>query len=431
MQEKTIAIIATLDTKGPETGFVKSRIEAAGYGVVLLDTGILDRRDPSDPRPDVSADEIAREGGEDLAELAARSTEKETRNRGIRAMCKGAAKILRQLYDNDRFRGVIGLGGAQGTEICTFAMRALPLGVPKLMVSTVASGQTPFGIYTGTRDLTIMHSVVDILGLNSLTRRVLANAAGAVLGMVEASLVEDKGTFLKVGITIYGQTTPAALAVKPQMEARGYEVFAFHSNGTGGKAMEELAVEGMLDALFDLSTHEITDEIFGGIHAGNSNRILAGGLSGIPRLVVPGGLDLITLGRPETVPEAYRSQPCVRHNPNITLVRLTSEQMIRVAEVVVERLNQAMAPVIVAIPKGGYSFYNRDGLHFRDLEADHAFVQTLKNKLKPEISIYEIDSHINDALFVTEILSIFECLLKKAKTKNGTSHPAKVGPLLR
>lgn len=415
MREKSIAVISTLDTKGPEAAFVKSRIEAAGYGVVLLDTGILDRRDPSTPRPDISADDIAREGGEDRAELAARSSEKETRNRGIRAMSKGSAKILKQLYDKGRIIGVIGLGGAQGTEICTYAMRALPLGVPKVMVSTVASGQTPFGIYTGTRDLTIMHSVVDILGLNSLTRRVLANAAGAVVGMAEAGLVEEVSTSPKVGITIYGQTTPAALVIKPELEARGYEVFAFHCNGTGGKAMEELASEGLLDALFDLSTHEITDELFGGIHAGDSNRLLAGGLKGVPRLVVPGGLDLITLGRPETVPEAYQSQPSVRHNPNITLVRLNKEQMIRVAEVMAERLNQALAPVIVAIPKGGFSFYNRDGLHFRDLNADRAFVQTLQTRLKPEIAIHEIDSHVNDQPFITEILSIFEHLMKMAE----------------
>ena len=415
MREKSIAVISTLDTKGPEAAFVKSRIEAAGYGVVLLDTGILDRRDPSTPRPDISADDIAREGGEDRAELAARSSEKETRNRGIRAMSKGSAKILKQLYDESRIRGVIGLGGAQGTEICTYAMRALPLGVPKVMVSTVASGQTPFGIYTGTRDLTIMHSVVDILGLNSLTRRVLANAAGAVVGMAESGLLEEVSTSPKVGITIYGQTTPAALVIKPELEARGYEVFAFHCNGTGGKAMEELASEGLLDALFDLSTHEITDELFGGIHAGDSNRLLAGGLKGIPRLVVPGGLDLITLGRPETVPEAYQSQPSVRHNPNITLVRLNKAQMIRVAEVMAERLNQALAPVIVAIPKGGFSFYNRDGLHFRDLNADRGFVQTLQTRLKPEIAIHEIDSHVNDQPFITEILSIFEHLMKMAK----------------
>ena len=330
-------------------------------------------------------------------------------------MSNGAAKILRQLYDQGQICGVIGLGGAQGTEISTFAMRALPLGVPKMMVSTVASGQTPFGIYTGTRDLTIMHSVVDILGLNSLMRQVLSNAVGAVVGMARAATTEAPSASLKIGMTIYGQTTPAALVIKPQLEACGYEVFAFHCNGTGGQAMEELAVEGLLDGLFDLSTHEITDEIFGGIHAGDAERLLAGGLKGIPRLVVPGGLDIITLRELETVPEIYRSQPYVKHNPHITLVRLTADQMVKVADVMVKRLNQATAPVIVAIPKGGFSFYNKDGLHFRDIAADEAFFRTLKMKLKPEIEICELDGHVNDAVFIEAILLLFERLMQPLK----------------
>ena len=415
MEKKVIAIIATLDTKGPEAGFVKARIESAGYGTLILDTGILKRMDPQAPIPEVSADEIAREGGEDRSDLIARSGEKETRNRGIRAMAKGCTKILRRLYDEGRVCAVIGLGGAQGTEIGTSAMRALPIGVPKVMVSTVASGQAPFGMYTGTRDITMMHSVVDILGLNALTRRILANAAGAVVGMADVRLAEDDSRRLRVGITIYGQTTPAALAIKPKLEEKGYEVYAFHSNGTGGKAMEELASEGLLDALFDLSTHELVDEIFGGIHASDHSRLLAGGLKGLPRLVVPGGLDLITLRKPETVPEAYRAQPFVRHNPHITLVRLTKDQMIRVAEVMVERLNQATGPVVVVIPTGGFSFYNRDGLHFRDMEADRAFTQFLRDRLKTNIPVLEINSHVNDPPFVGEILDIFEELVKPYK----------------
>ena len=415
MKQKAIAIIATLDTKGPETAFVKKKIEQEGYATVMLDTGILAQRDPAGPKPDISADQIAAEGGEDRAELIAKSAEKETRNRGIRAMSRGSAKILRQLYDEDRICGVISLGGAQGTEVGTYAMRALPLGVPKMMVSTVASGQTPFGIYTGTRDLTIMHSVVDILGLNSLMRRILSNAVGAVVGMVRAGCAEAPSSALKIGMTIYGQTTPAALVIKPQLEASGYEVFTFHCNGTGGRSMEEMAVEGLLDGLFDLSTHEITDEIFGGIHAGDADRLLAGGLKGIPRLVVPGGLDIITLRELETVPEIYRGQPYVKHNPHITLVRLTAAQMAKVAEVMVERLNQATAPVIVAIPTGGFSFYNKDGLHFRDIEADTVFVQTLKAKLKPEIEICELDGHVNDPVFIQAILSKFENLMQLPK----------------
>jgi len=417
MQKKAIAIIATLDTKGPEAAFVKSLIEADGFRTVVIDTGILAQRDLDGPVPDFSADQIATEGGADRSELIAKSVEKETRNRGIRAMSNGSAIILRQLYDQGQICGVIGLGGAQGTEIGTTGMRALPLGVPKMMVSTVASGQTPFGIYTGTRDLTIMHSVVDILGLNSLMRRILSNAVGAVVGMVRAESMEAPSASLKIGLTIYGQTTPAAMSIKPQLESRGYEVFAFHCNGTGGQAMEELAVEGLLDGLFDLSTHEITDEIFGGIHAGDANRLLSGGLQGIPRLVVPGGLDIITLRELETIPEIYRNQPYVKHNPHITLVRLTTEQMVKVADVMVERLNQATAPVIVAIPKGGFSFYNRDGLHFRNIKADQAFIQILKTKLKPEIEICELDGHVNDPVFIEAILSLFERLMQHVKFK--------------
>jgi uncharacterized protein (UPF0261 family) len=413
MKNKTIAVIATLDTKGPETAFVKSRIEAEGMTALIVDTGILEYRDPEAPRADFTADQVASEGGEDRTDLIAHAAEKETRNRGIKAMTAGSIAILKALHDSGRICAVLGLGGAQGTEICTAAMRTLPLGVPKMMVSTVASGQTPFGIYTGTRDLTIMHSVVDILGLNSLTRCILANAVGAVVGMVRYGLPARKGSSLRVGITIYGQTTPAALAIKPRLETMGYEVFTFHSNGTGGTAMEELAVDGMLDALFDLSTHEITDEIFGGIHAGNSDRLLVGGIKGIPRLVVPGGLDVITLRELESIPQKYRTQPYVKHNPHITLVRLNEQQMIQVAEVMAERLNQAGAPVIVAIPMGGFSFYNRDGLHFRDLPADRAFIRTLRDRLKSGIDIIEIDGHVNDPVFVDEILSIFGRLIEQ------------------
>jgi uncharacterized protein (UPF0261 family) len=240
--------------------------------------------------------------------------------------------------------------------------------------------------------------------------------------MAQTEGIEAGKPRIRVGITIYGQTTPAALAIKPRLESMGCEVFAFHSNGTGGRAMEELAVENMLDVIFDLSTHEIADELFGGIHASDSQRLLAGGIKGIPRLVVPGALDLITLGEPESIPEVYRSQPSVRHNPHITLVRLTAEQMTRVAEVMAGRLNQAKGPVIVAIPKGGYSFYNREGLHFRDVEADGLFVETLRSILKPAIPVIEIESHVNDPLFVEEILSIFEKLTRTLRKTEVSAH---------
>ena len=410
---KVIAIIATLDTKGPETGFLRRCIERSGYGTIILDTGILGRQDPATPTPQITADQIAKEGGEDRDELVRRSAERGIRDRGIRAMARGSAKILHRLYESGQIRGVVGLGGAQGTEICTTAMRALPIGVPKLMVSTVASGKTPFGIYTGTRDITMMHSVVDILGLNTLTRRLLSNAAGAVVGMAEAPQATGQTDLLKVGITIYGQTTPAGMAIKDELEKRGCEVFTFHSNGTGGTAMEELAVEGVLDAIFDLSTHELTDELYDGIHGGDTSRLLAGGLQGVPRLVVPGALDVVTFREPETIPAPFRDQPTAPHNPHITLVRMTGEQMGRLARVMSERLNQARAPVAVIIPCGGFSYYNRDGLHFRDVAADRILIDTLQECLRPGIPLRLFESHVNDARFVQESVAAFEALLEK------------------
>lgn len=414
-KEKTIAIIATLDTKGPETNFLKSSIQDRGCQVLIIDTGIFGRRDPRAPEADITAEETAAGGGANLQELVSKSSEKGVRDLAIQAMAEGSAKILKNLYLEGRVQGVIGLGGAQGTEICTTAMRVLPLGVPKVMVSTVASGKTPFGIYTGTRDITIMHSVVDILGVNSLTRKILANAAGAVVGMAQTPNQELERSQPRVGITIYGQTTPCGLATKALLEEHGYEVIAFHPNGTGGRAMEEMAVEHFLDGILDLSTHELTDELFGGIHAGNAKRLLSAGLIGIPRLLIPGAVDVITMAEPETIPEAFRNQPWVPHNLHITLVRTSAAQLAQLAQVMAARLNQAQGPVAVAVPGKGWSFYNREGLIFYDPEADKAFMDSLKKGLRRDIPVYEFDCHINDPEFPGYIVPIFKTLMEQAE----------------
>ena len=409
MAKAAIVVIATLDTKGPEAAFIVDQIEAGGYPTLVMDTGINPNRDPAAPVPTVTSDDIAAEVGQSRADLASKMSEQDTRDLWIRSMAAGASTVLARLHAEGRVAGVIGLGGAQGTEVCSTAMRALPIGVPKMLVSTVASGRTPFGIYTGTRDLTIMHSVVDVLGLNTLTRLVLTNATGAIVGMAsaQASMPEAPTSRAKIGVSIYGNTTPAAMAVKAQLEQRGYEVFGFHCNGTGRVAMEELAADGMMDVILDLSTHELTDELLGGIHAGDATRLALGGRS-VPRLVVPGALDLITFGTMESVPERYRAQPCVRHNPNVTLVRATRDQLVGLAEVMAERLNLATSPVSVVIPTGGWSFYNRDGLHFRDQEADQAFAKALRRHLQPETPIQELQDHINDPSFATQLVELFE-----------------------
>lgn len=421
-QDKAIALVATLDTKGPETAYLKTRIEQRGFSTLILDTGILEHRDPSAPEAQFLPEAIAAEGGADLKELRLLFSEKGTRNKGIRAMAEGSARLLSRLYGEGRFRGVIGVGGAQGTEICTAAMRALPVGVPKIMVSTVASGKTPFGIYVGTRDLTIMHSVVDILGINFLTRRILANAAGAITGMCDLDPLQEESGRPRIGITIYGQTTPGGMAVRAALEEKGFEVIAFHSNGTGGRAMEEMAVEHFLDGLLDLTPHELTDELFGGIHAGHPERILSAGRAGIPRLLVPGAMEVITMAEPETIPDSFRDHPRLSHNPHITLVRVGRDQMIQLGRVLGERLNQSSGPVIVAIPRGGYSFYNRPGLLFYDPPADRAFVEVLKETLRSDIPVWELEGHINDPEFVQALLPLFLNMMEHAGVR-GTGVP--------
>lgn len=407
---RAIAVIATLDTKSAEARFVAERIRALGYQTVVLDTGILGSDEPASPLADITADEVAGAAGEDRRWLAERRSEPGIRARAVAAMAEGSAELLRRLCGEGRLAGVIALGGAQGTEIASYAMRALPLGTPKLMVSTVACGRTPFGMFTGTRDLTIMHSVADIQGLNSLTRRILANAAGAVVGMARAESLESAGEAPRVGITIYGNTTPAGILLAKLLGDAGYEVVAFHPNGTGGVAMEELASEGWLDAILDLTTHELVDELFDGLHAGDGKRLTLAAEAGVPRLVVPGCVDFMVFAGRDAVPAAYRGQPTIAHNPHLILVRTDSHQLREIAREMSSRLNRSTGPTAVAVPAGGWSFYNRRGLAFADPQSDHVFVDELRAGLRPDIPVHIIDSHINDPEFAEAVLELFLAL---------------------
>jgi uncharacterized protein (UPF0261 family) len=404
---KAILIIATLDTKGPETQYLKDLIQRSGFKALVMDTGIL-----GSPalEPNLSREEVAQAGGTQIEELI-RNREK---GRAIQAMAEGSKKIVQRLYREEKIAGIIGLGGAQGTEVGTSAMRALPIGFPKLMVSTVASGYAQFGTYVGTKDLLMMHSVVDILGLNVFSRMILSNAAGAIMGMVEMGTKIDKSEKKQIGMTIYGTTTPGCMVAKAYLESKGFEVVAFHPNGTGGRAMEEMVEEGILNGVLDMTTHELTDELVGGLHRAGPNRLEGAGRKGIPQVVVPGSIDFIVTGPASSLPPEYRNRKYIAHNPSMSLVRTSSEEMKTVGKIMASKLNEARGPTIVMIPLRGFSYPNRKGEALYDEEGNQAFIETLKRDLKG-VKVIEIDAHINDPEFANEAAQTMEKLLSKDK----------------
>lgn len=404
---KAILIIATLDTKGPETQYLRDLIQRSGFKALVMDTGILGA--PAF-EPDLSRDEVAQAGGTQIEELI-RNREK---GRAIQAMAEGSKRIVQQLYREAKIAGIVGLGGAQGTEIGTSAMRALPLGVPKLMVSTVASGYAQFGTYVGTKDLLMMHSVVDILGLNIFSRTILSNAAGAMMGMVERRTKIEQPEKKQIGMTIYGTTTPGCMVAKAYLESKGFEVVAFHPNGTGGRAMEEMVQEGILNGVLDMTTHELTDELVGGLHRAGPNRLEGAGRKGIPQVVVPGSIDFIVTGPASSLSQEYRNRKYIAHNPSMSLVRTSSEEMKTVGKIMASKLNEARGPTIVMIPLRGFSYPNRKGEALYDEEGNQAFITILKENLRAT-KVIEVDAHINDPEFANEAAQTMEELLSKDK----------------
>jgi uncharacterized protein (UPF0261 family) len=391
---KTILILATFDTKEDEVEFLKERIRRRGHRVLTVDAGVL--RDPR-AKPDVSRDEVASAGGRPLDELL-RSGDK---GQCIQTMIRGAAHTVRELWDQKRFDGILSVGGAQGAAIGTAAMRALPFGVPKLMVTTVASGQARFGDFVGTGDLTIMHCVADMFGINLLTAKVLANAAGAMVGMVEAageaSCAEKRP---RAAMTVLGNTTPAGMTIKSLLQEKGWEVVGFHANGTGGVAAEALIAEGCFDAMLDLTTHELVDREYGGQHGAIADtRLQEAGKAAIPQVVVPACIDYLVFGDRRSVPAPFQGRPYVVHNPQITLVRASAEEMTHVADIMVQRLNQAKGPAAVAIPLRGLSMHNIEGQVFFDPQADRACRDVFRQKLRPGVPLREIDAHVNEPAF--------------------------------
>ena len=391
---KTVGIVGTLDTKGMEFQFIKEQIEAGGTSTCVVNTGII-----GEPHfePDVSAAEVAEAAGTSLQALQ----DGGDRGVAVAAMAEGAAKIIAQLQSDGKIDGVISLGGSAGTTIGTTAMQAVPVGVPKIMVSTLASGDT--SPYVDTKDVSMMYSVVDIAGVNSLSRQILANAAGAIVGMVNAEVpaAEDKPL---IGATMFGVTTPCVTKARELLEDAGYEVLVFHATGAGGRAMEDLVKGGFIVGVLDVTTTELADELVGGVLSAGPDRLEAAGDLGVPQVIAPGALDMVNFGPPDTVPEQFNDRTFYQHNPTVTLMRTTVEENAELGKIMGQKLSQAKGPTTVIVPQQGISAIDQEGQPFYSAEAEAAWIENLKANLGDNVTLIEMDNHINDDAFATKLV---------------------------
>ena len=393
---KSIIVIGTLDTKGQEIAFVRDLIAERGHQPVVIDSGIL-----GEPaiQPTISRREVAAAAAASIEELLAAGD----KNSAISAMAKGVTSIAAALHAEGKLHGVIALGGVQGTVIGTAAMRALPVGVPKVMVSTVANGQATFGPFVGTKDIAIMHSVADILGLNIITRQVLAEAAGAVIGMAELALGPQTTDRPTVAMTMAGVTTACVMRARELFEAWGYEVIAFHCNGIGAKAMEELADAGQLQGILDLSPHDIGGYLRGGLMQASPDRLESVSRRGLPIVFVPGAIDFILYGPLQSIAPTMRERKHVVHNPIHTHVRANRAEMAEAGRFVAQRLGRTAGPATVVIPRRGFSQLNIEGGPLFDPQADQGFLEGLTAAGEGRLAIVELDMHINEPAFAEAV----------------------------
>ncbi len=390
-----IAILATLDTKGAEVAAMKRLLGTLGYAATVVDIGPLG---PPAVAAEISNEEVARLGGWKLSDLI-RTGE---RDRIMAEMGKGAGRHLSRLFSENRISGVIGLGGNQGTAVSAMAMRVLPFGFPKVIVSTIASGN--IRPYVGDRDIAMVFSVGDFLGgVNPVTGPILANAVAAVVGMAEhgARIAAEPGK-RTVAVTALGNTEPGASRAVKAIKERGFEAVAFHASGAGGSAMEDLIAEGLIHGVLDLTTHELTEEVVGAgaYQPVNPERLTAAGKKGIPQVVSTGGLEYLCFGPRESIPPGLRKRKIVMHNPYNANVKVTRNEMARVGGVMAERLNAATGPTAVLIPLKGWSVYGAPGGVLYDGAGNRILLKALKKGLREDIPLREIDAHINDDLFV-------------------------------
>lgn len=387
---KTVVIIGALDTKGKEFAFINELITAAGLETFVVDFGVMGV--PAFT-PDVSREEVAAAAGGDLTYLASG----EHKDEAMETMARGLATVVRALYEQGRLDGIIGMGGSGGTSLATRAMRELPVGVPKVMVSTVGGGDV--SAYAGTRDITFMPSIVDVAGINSISRAIYANAAGAIAGMVKMEKPEAAEEKPLVTASMFGNTTPAVDHARDIVEDAGYEVLVFHATGTGGRTMESLIADGYIAASLDITTTELADYVCGGVFSAGADRCMAAARAGIPAVIVPGCVDMANFDALETVPERYRDRNLYAWNPNVTLLRTNAAENRQIGEMIAAAANEATGPVAILLPLKGVSMLDSPGGRFWDPEADQACFATIKAQVKADIPVIEMDNNINDPAF--------------------------------
>lgn len=390
----TVVLLGTFDTKAEEYLYVRDRIREFGIDTILVDAGVFE----SDIA-DIRNDEVAAAAGVDVKELS----KADDRGAAVEAMSKGASLIVSELSNRGLLDGILGLGGTGGTSLVTRAMRELPVGIPKVMVSTVASGDTQ--MYVGAVDITMMYSVVDVAGLNQFSRIILANAAGAISGMVQVTVPETLHEQRPlIGASMFGVTTPAVQHARSLLESRGFDVLVFHATGTGGQSMEELVRNGSLVGVLDLTTTELADELVGGIFSAGPERLRAAGTAGVAQVVSLGALDMVNFGPPDTVPPQFGDRLLYRHNATTTLMRTSVEECQELGKRIAQRLNKAVGPLTVCVPTQGFSMISTEEGPFYDPAADKALIDSLTGHLDNRIDLRLIDTDVNDESFVKEMV---------------------------
>jgi uncharacterized protein (UPF0261 family) len=402
---KTVVIVGALDTKGQEFKFVKDLIEARGLKTLTVDFGVLGK--PFYP-PDISREAVAAAGGGDMNHLV----DGKHKDEAMKIMATGLAVVVRKLFDEGKLNGIIGMGGSGGTSIAATGMRTLPVGVPKVLLSTVAGGDV--SAYAGTKDITFIPSIVDVAGFNRISRTIYTNAAGAIAGMVQSEIPQVGGEEKPlVTASMFGNTTKCVDMAREIMENSGYEVLVFHATGTGGKTMESLIADGYIAASLDITTTELADEVCGGVFSAGADRMMAAARAGIPTVLVPGCVDMANFWGIDTVPEKYRGRNLYQWNPNVTLMRTNVEENKIMGAMIARAANESKGPVKVLLPLKGVSMLDSLGERYWDPEADHACYDAIKTHLRPGIPVIEMENNINDPEFAQKAANLLLDMMKK------------------